>query len=272
VLGTVLGASRLLLSFVGVSRSPPRCVSPRCGFPFPPLLLPLLSASLTRRTPPHSFPLLPHSSLLPVTEIINTTHENVKYLPGIPLPSNILAVPDLATASKDATLFIFVVPHQFLPKLLPIIKSNASSNARAISLIKGIDFDTAGIKLISRTISDGLGADCGVLMGANVANEVAKDEFCEATVGCANSSDGEVWRKLFDATTFSVRVTDDVVGVELAGALKNVVALGAGFCDGMGYGGESGEGGGLVEPRRGEVLFAFVGLFFCANHPDERFR
>jgi len=73
-----------------------------------------------------------------LTEIINERHENIKYLPGIALPTNINAVPDLADACKDATLLIFVLPHQFLPKLLPIIRKSAHPSCRGVSLIKGI--------------------------------------------------------------------------------------------------------------------------------------
>ena len=73
-----------------------------------------------------------------LTEIINTTHENVKYLPGHTLPMNVVACPDLAEACQGATLLIFVLPHQFLPKLLPVIKSNAHPSCRGVSLIKGL--------------------------------------------------------------------------------------------------------------------------------------
>lgn len=73
-----------------------------------------------------------------LTDIINTRHENVKYLPGIPLPENVVAVPDLAEACEGATLLIFVLPHQFLPKLLPVIRASAHANCRGVSLIKGL--------------------------------------------------------------------------------------------------------------------------------------
>jgi glycerol-3-phosphate dehydrogenase (NAD+) len=73
-----------------------------------------------------------------LTNIINTHHENVKYLPGIRLPSNIKAIPDLAEACRDATLLIFVLPHQFLPKLLPTIRESAHPSCRGVSLIKGL--------------------------------------------------------------------------------------------------------------------------------------
>jgi glycerol-3-phosphate dehydrogenase (NAD+) len=73
-----------------------------------------------------------------LTNVINTQHENVKYLPGIRLPENIVAVADLAEACRDATLLIFVLPHQFLPKLLPTIRQSAHPNCRGVSLIKGL--------------------------------------------------------------------------------------------------------------------------------------
>jgi glycerol-3-phosphate dehydrogenase (NAD+) len=73
-----------------------------------------------------------------LTEVINSRHENVKYLPGIKLPENVVAVADLAEACKDATLLIFVLPHQFLPRLLPVIRQACHPSCRGVSLIKGI--------------------------------------------------------------------------------------------------------------------------------------
>jgi glycerol-3-phosphate dehydrogenase (NAD+) len=73
-----------------------------------------------------------------LTDVINTRHENVKYLPGISLPPNVVAVADLAEACKDATLLIFVLPHQFLPRLLPVIRESANPSCRGVSLIKGL--------------------------------------------------------------------------------------------------------------------------------------
>lgn len=76
-------------------------------------------------------------------------------------------------------------------------------------------------------------------MGANVANEVAKGDFAEATIGSPSLADGEKWCKLFNTRDFVVTAVQDVAGAELCGALKNVVALGAGFCDGLGFGGNT---------------------------------
>merc|ERR1712129_70498 len=81
--------------------------------------------------------------------------------------------------------------------------------------------------------------DMSVLMGANVANEVAKGDFAEATVGCTDLAIGAKWVAVFNTPDFKVDPVMDVAGAELCGALKNVVALGAGFCDGLGFGGNT---------------------------------
>ena len=175
-----------------------------------------------------------------LTKIINTRHENVKYLPGYQLPDNVVAIPDLATAATGATLLIFCIPHQFLPNVLTTIKeAGLGKEAMAVSLIKAIDFNEGSIVLISDMIASALQLECSVLMGANVANEVAAGDFCESTLGSKNLEQAAVLKRLFHTDTFRVSVVLDPHGVEMCGALKNVVALGAGFCDGLDYGGNT---------------------------------
>merc|ERR1719198_2859667 len=133
----------------------------------------------------------------------------------------------------------FCLPHQFLKPLMPQIKASVAPGAKVLSAVKGIDFNDEGIVLISDILRDGLNADCSVLMGANVANEMASDAFCETTIGYKDATNGELFRLAFDAPSFKVGTVQDTVGVELCGALKNIVAIGAGFCDGLGYGGNT---------------------------------
>lgn len=118
-----------------------------------------------------------------LTEIINTQHENVKYLPGHKLPPNVVAVPDVVQAAVDADILIFVVPHQFIGKICDQLKGHLKANAIGISLIKGVDEGPDGLKLISEVIGECLGIPMSVLMGANIANEVADEKFCETTIG-----------------------------------------------------------------------------------------
>jgi len=179
-----------------------------------------------------------------LTDIINTRHENVKYLPGVRLPENVRAFPDLGEACEGATLLIFVLPHQFLPRLLPTIRNAVHPSCRGVSLIKGLDFDKSRNRptLISEGISKEMWQEfrCGVLMGANVANEVASGQMCESTLASRFGPPlDERTRQIFDSESFKVSHIEDIAGAEACGALKNVIALGAGFVDGLGLGGNT---------------------------------
>lgn len=77
---------------------------------------------------------------------------------------------------------------------------------------------------------------CAVLMGANLANEVADEKFCETTIGVKDQKMAPILRDLFQTPNFRVVVSDDVDAVEICGALKNIVACGAGFVDGLALG------------------------------------
>ncbi|XP_007553751.1 glycerol-3-phosphate dehydrogenase 1-like protein [Poecilia formosa] len=171
-----------------------------------------------------------------LTEIINTEHENVKYLPGHKLPKNVVAVPNITEAMKGASILVFVIPHQFISKLCDEMKPHVTEGAIGISLIKGIDEGPDGLKLISDIIREKLQIDVSVLMGANIANEVADEKFCETTIGAKNEAQGQLLKELLQTPNFRITVVPESDTVELCGALKNIVAVGAGFCDGLGFG------------------------------------
>lgn len=179
-----------------------------------------------------------------MTDIINSTHENERYLPGVDLPVNLVAVPDVRDVVRGATLLLFVVPHQFLPDVLAKLKEPGviMEGARAISAIKGIDVQLnkkdgakkAEIYTYPGVIEKELNIPCSALGGANIALDVGKGEFCETTIGVPSPKDAGLWHAVFDGPVFRVHPIEDVAGVSLSGALKNVVALAAGFVDGMG--------------------------------------
>ncbi|KAI9218029.1 NAD-dependent glycerol-3-phosphate dehydrogenase N-terminus-domain-containing protein [Blastocladiella britannica] len=171
-----------------------------------------------------------------LTDIINAKHENVKYLPNIKLPTSVRAVPDLVETCKDATILVFVVPHQFVKGICRDLLGKIRPDAKAVSLIKGVDVTASGLTLISDLIKQQLNVDVSVLMGANIANEVAEENFSESTLGYSDPDNAEVLRKIFHTPYFRISCVGDVAGVEICGALKNVVALGAGFVDGLKYG------------------------------------
>merc|ERR1719321_2358276 len=146
-----------------------------------------------------------------LSEVINTDHENVKYLPGIRLPANVKAVPDLKQAVEGAHVLIWVLPHQFIPRSAASVKDVIHPNTISISMVKGgVDIATDGLKLCSETTSEIVGHSVSVIMGANVANEVARGDFCEATVGATDAMTGAVHQLLFNTKSFSVNVVDEV--------------------------------------------------------------
>ncbi|KAI6661247.1 Glycerol-3-phosphate dehydrogenase, cytoplasmic [Oopsacas minuta] len=172
-----------------------------------------------------------------LSEVINSRHENVKYLPGIKLPTNVRAEPDLVSSASNADILVFVVPHQFVPGICAKLKGSIKPGAVGVSLIKGLDANVGGkLELVSETIASSLQIPMSVLMGANIATEVAQECHCEATLGCKNSAQGSMLKRIFSTDYFKIEVVDDLEAVEMCGALKNVVACAAGFADGMDLG------------------------------------
>ncbi|XP_055239325.1 glycerol-3-phosphate dehydrogenase 1-like protein isoform X2 [Gorilla gorilla gorilla] len=140
---------------------------------------------------------------------------------------------NLSEAVQDADLLVFVIPHQFIHRICDEITGRVPKKALGITLIKGIDEGPEGLKLISDIIREKMGIDISVLMGANIANEVAAEKFCETTIGSKVMENGLLFKELLQTPNFRITVVDDADTVELCGALKNIVAVGAGFCDGL---------------------------------------
>ncbi|KAF6157537.1 hypothetical protein GIB67_004475 [Kingdonia uniflora] len=169
-----------------------------------------------------------------LTDVINQTNENVKYLPGIKLGKNVIADPDLEHSVKDANMLVFVTPHQFMEGICKRLVGKIKGDVKALSLIKGMEVKMEGPCMISTLISEQLGVNCCVLMGANIANEIAVEKFSEATVGYREDKEiAQKWVQLFSTPYFLVSAVQDVEGVELCGTLKNVVAIAAGLVDGL---------------------------------------
>jgi len=174
-----------------------------------------------------------------LSELFNETKENVKYLPGVTLPSHVMAEPDITKAVQNADILVWVLPHQFVPRTVASM-GPVKEGCISVSLIKGgLELEGGKLGLCSDQLRKLLGHEVAVLMGANVANEVAAGQFCEATLGLESTKNEAILTKVFDSPTFKVSAVDDIPGVELCGALKNVVAVGAGFCDALGYGGNT---------------------------------
>lgn len=178
-----------------------------------------------------------------LSEIINRDHINKKYLPGIKLPENLIAVPDLIEAVQDANIIIFNVPHQHLESIMAQLKGKINPKTRAISCLKGLRVTADSIELLSDLIQDSLGIHCGVLAGANLAQEVAEQRFSETTIAyplpddyVPGDVDPTVLYTLFHRPYFHVHVIEDIAGISVAGALKNIIAISVGFVEGLQWG------------------------------------
>ncbi|KAG8896898.1 hypothetical protein FRB99_008583, partial [Tulasnella sp. 403] len=139
---------------------------------------------------------------------------------------------------------------QFLAGVLKRMKGKVEPGAKAVTLIKGVQVHDNHISTFASVISQELNIPCSALSGANIANEVAADKYSESTLGIPSHPGEEradlearpealLWKSLFQTPTFRIQVVDDVEGVSLCGALKNVVAIAAGFVDGLGWGDNS---------------------------------
>ncbi|XP_023222434.1 glycerol-3-phosphate dehydrogenase [NAD(+)], cytoplasmic-like isoform X1 [Centruroides sculpturatus] len=169
-----------------------------------------------------------------LSHIINNDRENIKYLPGYKFPENIRAVPDVIEAALESDILVFVVPHQYIYETCKPLIGKVKPQAFGISLIKGVSVKTDGtLQLISDLIKDMLGINMSVLMGANLAKEIAAEQISETTVGYTNEENGILLKKLFHTEYFHITLCSDVPTVELCGALKNIVACGVGFADGL---------------------------------------
>ena len=175
-----------------------------------------------------------------VDEIVRN-RENLTYLPGFKLNDNLTATADLKEAVTGQPMVVMVVPsHGFrevFRRLLPYL----SDNTYVISAVKGIENDTQ--MTMDQVMEDELsGMDSppvlhlGVLAGPSFAKEVAAGVPTAVTVAAKSKEEAVFFQEFFNAPLFRVYASTDQIGVELSGALKNIIAIGAGICDGLGYG------------------------------------
>jgi glycerol-3-phosphate dehydrogenase (NAD(P)+) len=169
---------------------------------------------------------------------INEKHTNQRYLPGAELPSNIIAYTSLAEALKDVSTILLVVPTKAIREVLGKMKPLLEMPVTIIHASKGIEPDTS--KRISEMIEEEIPADVlehvVVLSGPSHAEEVALRHPTTITSASKNMQAAEMVQDLFMNQYFRVYTNPDIIGVELGGALKNIIALAAGMTDGLGFG------------------------------------
>ncbi|HTL56878.1 MAG TPA: NAD(P)H-dependent glycerol-3-phosphate dehydrogenase [Candidatus Limnocylindrales bacterium] len=166
---------------------------------------------------------------------IRQTNRNERFLPGIDLPAGLGLESDLPKAIGNAGCVIVAVPSQ---PFREVTRCLASFRGIIVSVTKGIEYDT-GLTMCGVLAQNAPMARCAALSGPSFAIEVARDIPTAIVAASSDLSVAEQVQTLFSRPTFRVYTSGDVPGVELGGALKNVIAIAAGVGDGLGFGDNS---------------------------------
>lgn len=171
-----------------------------------------------------------------VADQINAEHRNARYLPHCVLPENVVADTDLARVLAGASSAVYVVPSGALRETARASRGSLAPDAPVCVLTKGIESGTC--MLMTEVVVDELGSPERVscLCGPNHAEEVSLDLPSAAVIAAEQDAVARHFRDLFHADTFRMYVSDDVVGVEICAAAKNVVAIACGIVRGMDMG------------------------------------
>jgi len=161
--------------------------------------------------------------------------ENPGYLPGIELPKGLRATASLADAAADAEALVIAVPSEYCRELYRQLAGIAAKSALLVSATKGLESDTL-LRMSEVAALEAPGRALAVISGPSFALEVAKQLPTAVVVASADHAVAERVQRALATRSFRVYSSEDVVGVELAGAVKNVIAIAAGIVDGLGYG------------------------------------
>ena len=166
---------------------------------------------------------------------INKDKENIDYLPGVVIPDNIVVTTNIEEAVKDGTIIVLAVPSQAIRSVCRQIKPFVKDKQILVDVAKGLEKGT-GLRLSDVCNQELPNNKYVVLSGPSHAEEVSRDIPTTVVVSSEDIHIAEIVQDIFMSPKFRVYTNPDVVGVELGGALKNIIAFGAGICDGLGYG------------------------------------
>jgi glycerol-3-phosphate dehydrogenase (NAD(P)+) len=169
---------------------------------------------------------------------ITTAGENTLFLPGFPLPSNLTVTHDM-TPIREAEILVSVIPSEFLRPTLTRIRSYLRNGQFVVSATKGVEDRTylRMTQVLSEILEPaGLLLSIGALSGPSFAIEVAQGQPTAVTIAFSDPQIANLIQQYFSSETLRLYTSTDVIGVELGGALKNVIAIAAGIAVGVGLG------------------------------------
>lgn len=167
--------------------------------------------------------------------LLRSRRENVKFLPGVKIPDAVRLTSSLDEAMPGAELVVLATPSQFMRGVLDMLRMHDLKGKAFVSVTKGIENDT--LKRMSEVVREVLGAcSLAVMSGPSIALEVANGSPTTVVTSASDPALAGTVQDVFMADRFRVYTSDDMIGVELGGSLKNVVAIASGTCDAMGFG------------------------------------
>ena len=173
-----------------------------------------------------------------VAETITLFHENPQYLPDVELPESLVATNDLEEALAGAEVVVMGVPSHGFRKVLAEVAAISGPRPCYVSLTKGLEVDTKKrmTEVIREEVHGISDARVALMTGPNLAAEVARGYPAASTVACTDDASAIRLQDMLSAPTFRVYTNNDIVGCEIGGAFKNVIAIAAGVADGMNFG------------------------------------
>jgi len=170
-----------------------------------------------------------------VAEGINTRHENPLFLPGITLPGHVTASNDMAAVLDGIETLVMVVPSHFFRKITEEAARHISGEAYIASAAKGIEDNTHKVmtQILEEVFPPSFHARIACLSGPSFAREVAQLKFTAVTVASRNMETARYFQNVFTAPHFRAYTHTDPIGVQIGGALKNIMAIAVGVADGM---------------------------------------
>lgn len=170
--------------------------------------------------------------------LLQTHDENRLYLPGIPIPENVSAVRSLEECLGDVDALLSVIPSEWVREVFTALRPSVPQKLPIISATKGIETDTLlrMTQVIEQTLGEDRHPSCLVLSGPSFATEVAAGHPTAVVLAGEDEEQAARFQELLSSETFRIYRGDDLIGVEIAGALKNVIAIAAGVIDGVGLG------------------------------------
>ncbi|MDH4129760.1 MAG: NAD(P)-dependent glycerol-3-phosphate dehydrogenase, partial [Spirochaetota bacterium] len=205
-----------------------------------------------------------------IKESINNNHKNTEFLTDIILPFSVKATTSLQETVKDCNYLISVIPTQFIRSTISKLSSELGDDVIIINGAKGIENDTLLTisEIFEELFPKRLYSQLAYISGPSFAAEVAQKKITAVTTASYSSQTVQKVKELLSTNYFKVFTTNDVIGIEICGSLKNIIAIAAGIVDGLGLGANTQAAlitGGLREItqiglRKGANLSTFLGL------------